>query len=289
VGYKLGALKTVTSSGTKLGSSGNGQHASESRRRTRALTLAHYLDLILTLAQKEIKIRYKNSFFGYVWSLANPLASAVIFYLSIKIFLRVDTENYLVFLVVGLFAWQWFSNYLIGSCTTFIANASLIKKTAFPRFVLPIALNLQDAFHFTMALPVIVLFLVAYNVPMGTHTVAGGLLIVPAQFTLQLGIGLILACANTFFRDVERITAIALNMMFFLCPVVYPIDRVPEPYQILVWANPMTPIVEAWRGAFLYAEIRWPLLGLAYAYAAAFLGSGVWVYKRLSWRLAEAL
>src|SRR4029450_10678938 len=100
------------------------------------MSFAQYVDLILTLTQKEIKIRYKSNLLGYFWSIANPLASAIIFYLAIQVFLRLEMENYNVFLIIGLFAWQWFSNYLVGSCTVFLSNGSLIKKSVFPRFVL---------------------------------------------------------------------------------------------------------------------------------------------------------
>jgi lipopolysaccharide transport system permease protein len=252
-------------------------------------SLERYADLILTLTQKEIKIRYKSNLLGYFWSLANPLASAVVFYLAIQVFLRVEIDNYIVFLIVGLFAWQWFSNYLVGSCNIFLMNASLIKKTVFPRFVLPIALNLQDAFHFAMSVPVIIGFVVYHQIPMHLATVLGAFVVIPAQFLLLLGLGLVLSSVNLFLRDVERILMILLNIMFFLSPVIYPIDRVPEAYQKFIWMNPMTPIIEAWRNIFLDATIRWDYVGLAYLYAVFAMLFGTWIYRRLSWRFAEAL
>jgi lipopolysaccharide transport system permease protein len=252
-------------------------------------SLRRYIDLVLTLTQKEIKIRYKNSLLGYFWSLANPLASAVVLYLAIQVFLRVEMENYVIFLIIGLFAWQWFSNYVVGSCTVFVANASLIKKTVFPRFVLPIALNLQDAFHFIMSIPIIVGFLLYHNVALRLVTLGGSLIVIPAQFLFLLGIGLALSSINLFLRDVERIVPILLNMMFFLSPVIYPIDRVPQGYQTLIWINPMTPIIEAWRSIFLEAIVPWDLVALAYVNALIAMLLGSWIYRCLSWRFAEAL
>ena len=252
-------------------------------------SLARYVDLILTLTQKEIKIRYKSNVLGYFWSLANPLANAVVFYLAIQVFLRVEIDNYVIFLIIGLFAWQWFNNYLVGSCTIFLANASLIKKTVFPRFVLPVALNLQDAFHFAMSIPIIVGLLLYHNIPLHLGTLIGSFVVIPAQFMFLLGLGLVLSSVNLFLRDVERILMILLNMMFFLSPVIYPIDRVPEAYQKFVWMNPMTPIIEAWRGIFLEATVRWDYVGLAYMNAVIAMLLGTWAYRRLSWRFAEAL
>src|ERR1700736_131863 len=133
---------------------GTNEISSGSRKRRARSPFAQYFDLILTLAQKEIKVRYKNNVLGYLWSLANPLASALVFYFAIQVVFKSSVPNYPLFLIIGLFTWQWFNNYLVGACGVFLANGSLIKKSVFPRSVLPIALNLQDAFHFMMSIPV---------------------------------------------------------------------------------------------------------------------------------------
>jgi len=252
-------------------------------------SLAQYVDLTVTLTQKEIKIRYKNNFLGYFWSLVNPLASAIIIFLAIQVILHVKMDNYVVFLITGLFAWQWFNNYLVGSCTVFMSNSSLIKKCVFPRFVLPIALNLQDTFHYAMSIP-FVLGLVAYHhLPIRPATLLGILTVIPAQFLLVLGFGLILSSANVFLRDIERIVMILLNMMFYLSPILYPVVLVPEPYRMLMWINPMTSVLEAWRGVFLDGAIHWNSIAVAYAYAVIAIISGACVYRWLSPRFAEAV
>jgi lipopolysaccharide transport system permease protein len=247
------------------------------------MSLAQYIDLTATLTQKE------SNFLGYFWSIVNPLASAIIIFLAIQVILRVEMENYVVFLVVGLFSWQWFNNYLVGSCGVFLSNASLIKKCVFPRFVLPIALNLQDTFHYAMSIPIVLGFVAYHHLPIGPATLLGMLVVIPAQFLLLLGIGLVLSSANLFLRDIERIVMIFLNMTFYLSPVLYPIALVPEPYRRLMWINPMTPILEAWRGVFLEAVVPWSSVGVAYVYAAIAMMLGIWVYRRLSSRFAEAI
>jgi lipopolysaccharide transport system permease protein len=253
------------------------------------LSLSQYFDLILTLSHKEVKVRYKNNVLGYVWSLANPLASALVFYFALQIIFRTSVPDYPLFLIIGLFSWQWFSNYLIGACGIFLANGSLIKKSVFPRSVLPIALNLQDAFHFVMSIPVTVCFMLFYHIPVGSMIVAGLLLLIPAQFLLLLGIGLAISSINLFFRDMERILAIALNMLMYLSPVLFPMERVPDPYQTWMRFNPMTPLIEAWRGIFLDNTVQWENVGLAYLYAAIALGIGIPVYRRLVHGFAEVI
>jgi lipopolysaccharide transport system permease protein len=252
-------------------------------------SVSRYFDLILTLAHKEVKVRYKNNVLGYLWSLANPLASALVFYFALQVIFRSSVPNYPLFLIIGLFTWQWFSNYLIGASNVFIANGSLIKKSVFPRSVLPIALDIQDAFHFVMSIPITICFMYFYDVPIGSSIVVGMLLLIPAQFFLLLGIGLAISSINLFFRDMERILTIALNMMMYLSPVIFPIERVPPPYNEWMTLNPMTPLIEAWRGVFLANEVQWGNIGLTYLYAAIALAIGTWVYRKLVHGFAEVI
>ncbi len=258
-------------------------------RSKRGFSLRQYLDLVLTLTHKEVKVRYKNNVLGYLWSVANPLASALVFYFALQVIMRSNVENYVVFLTIGLFAWQWFANFMMGACGVFLANGSLIKKSVFPRFVLPIALDLQDCFHYVMSIPVTLGFLYGYGIPIGWNIVIGMIVIIPAQFFLLLGLGTAIGSCNLFFRDMERILAIALNMMFYLSPVIYPIDRVPEPYRKFMHLNPMTPLIEAWRSVFMKDTVPWRDIGIAYVYAAIAMVIGIIVYRRLANRFAEVI
>lgn len=258
------------------------------KRRSRS-PLAQYFDLVITLAQKEVKVRYKNNVLGYLWSLANPLASALVFYFAMQVVFQSKIPDYPLFLIIGLFTWQWFNNYLVGACNVFISNGNLIKKSIFPRSVLPIALDLQDAFHFMMSIPITILFLYFYDLPIRPTILAGILLLIPGQFLLLLGLGLAVSSINLFFRDMERILMIALNMMMYLSPVLFPIDRVPEPYSAWMHFNPMTPLIEAWRGVFLRDELQWGNIGLTYIYAAIALAVGTLVYRKLVDGFAEVI
>ena len=119
----------------------------------------YYIDLILVLTQKELKVRYKSSILGYLWSVAHPLAFAVVFYVAFKVIVKIPVENYALFLICGLFPWQWFANSVNAAPMIFLGNAPLIKKVNFPRNLIPFTLVLQDMVHFVLAIPVIILFL----------------------------------------------------------------------------------------------------------------------------------
>ncbi len=163
------------------------------------------------------------------------------------------------------------------------------KNPIFPRSVLPIALNLQDAFHFVMSIPITMLFMFFYGIPATWAILAGLVLLIPAQFLLLLGVGLAVSSINLFFRDMERILVITLNMMMYLSPVLFPIDRVPAPYNAWMHFNPMTPLIEAWRGVFLNGELQWNNVGLTYLYAAVAITIGTLVYRKLVDRFAEVI
>ena len=99
-------------------------------------SLRHSFDVIAVLLAKELKVRYKGTALGYAWSVAYPLALALVYHWVFKLVIRIPVENYALFLVIGLFPWQWFQNSVIGGNAFFLANGSLIKKVSFSRSLL---------------------------------------------------------------------------------------------------------------------------------------------------------
>ncbi|MGN5903477.1 O-antigen export ABC transporter permease RfbA, partial [Klebsiella pneumoniae] len=108
------------------------------------------------MTNKDLKVRYKSSMLGYLWSVANPLLFAMIYYFIFKLVMRVQIPNYTVFLITGLFPWQWFASSATNSLFSFIANAQIIKKTVFPRSVIPLSNVMMEGLHFLCTIPVIV-------------------------------------------------------------------------------------------------------------------------------------
>ena len=113
-----------------------------------------YFEILSELTRKELRVRYRNSVLGYVWSVLNPLLMAGVFYLAFGLILKAAVEHYALFLVVGLFPWQWLTNSVGTSANAYIGNASLVKKINFPRSLLPLSTQLHDLVHFIVAPPV---------------------------------------------------------------------------------------------------------------------------------------
>jgi homopolymeric O-antigen transport system permease protein len=249
----------------------------------------HLIDLVVVLTQKEIKLRYKNSWLGYLWSIANPLAFAVIYFVAFKTFMRVDIPQYTLFLIAGLFPWQWLANSIGAAPNIFLGNATLLKKVRFPRNALVPPTVLNDGIHFLCSIPVLVVFLFVYDSRPSWSWLIGVPLLAVGQFLLVYGLALAIASLNLFFRDLERLTTLVVTFLFFLTPIVYSEAMVPTRYRALIYLNPAAPIILSWRNLFLLGDLNWPLIAIGYAYAMAVFAVGTAIYRKLSWKFAEVV
>jgi lipopolysaccharide transport system permease protein len=251
--------------------------------------LKHYKDLILVLTQKEIKVRYKSTVLGYLWSVAHPLAFAIVFFIAFKAILRIPVENYALFLIAGLFPWQWFSNAVSASPMVLLGNASLIKKINFPRNIIPFAMIVQEMIHFLLSIPVIVLFMFIYHQHPSWSWLYGIPALLCIQFLMTYGLALIVSSVNLFFRDLERFTAIFLMLLFYCTPIIYPETMIPDKYQHLAYLNPVFALMVSWRNLFLKGSLEMHFLLVSLCYSLVSVSVGYWVFRKLSRRFAEVL
>ena len=160
-------------------------------------------ELLYVLVRKELKVRYKSSFLGYVWALANPFAFALVYWLAFKFIMRVEMDNYSLFLITGIFPWVWLSAGVVTGTRSLVVNTALVKKVNLPRAILPLSNVMQEMAHFIFALPVIIAFLYfAGNYPLS----ASWLWQIPLMLVLQAAfiypLALALAIANVFIHDI---------------------------------------------------------------------------------------
>lgn len=249
----------------------------------------YFKDLLLVLTQKEIKARYKNSWLGYAWSIANPLTFALVYFIAFGIFIRVEIPHYPLFLIAGLFPWQWLANSINSAPNIFLWNATLLKKVRFPVNVLVAATVLNDGIHFLLSLPVIIGSLLVYHLAPSWSWLIGIPLLTAAQFALVYGGALAIASLNLFFRDLERLTTLLVTFLFFLTPIVYSDSMIPPRYQAIIYLNPVSPLILSWKQLFLSGELHWPLIAASWLYALAAVGLGSLMCRKLSWKFAEVV
>ncbi len=245
--------------------------------------------LFLALVSKEIKVKYKSTVLGYLWSLLMPCLQSMVFYVVFSRFLRFNIEDYFLFLFTGCSVWQFFSNSLLSGANTLLSNAALVKKTCAPRWIFVAATVATEAIHLLISLPVLLgLMLLCGRLPQWNifcTLPSGGI----AILFLTFGFALIAACVNVFFRDLERILQILLQVWFYVTPVFYSISQIPEEYHWLLKLNPLYFSIELFRSSFYEPQLLWHNSFYAILTGTAVMLLGVFLFHRMQKNAAEIL
>ena len=251
---------------------------------------AHSLELLYLLVRKDLKVRYKSSVLGYLWALANPFAFALVYWVAFKYIMRVQMENYSLFLITGIFPWFWLAIGVTQATRSYHVNASLVKKVRIPRAILPLSSVAQEMVHFLFALPVIIAFLVFAG---GFDLRAAWLWQLPLMLLVQLAfvypVAMVFAIGNVYVHDIEHLAGLAFAMLFFLTPMVYPVSMVPEGLRAWFEWNPLHALMDSWRSVFLTGTLDGARLAYAAACAALVAGVAWWCHRRLGPRIPELL
>ena len=259
------------------------------RESDRSTSREYLRDLILVLTQKEVQVRYRNTWLGYAWSLLHPLTFAIVYYIAFGVIMRVPIDNYAGFLIVGLFPWQWISQALGTAPNIFLANASLVKKVKFPWNALVVSTVGNFGVQFVLSLPVMAGTALWYGSSPSFAWLIGIPVLAVIQFATLYGLSLAIACTNLFFRDLDRLVSLAIAFLFFLTPITYSVRMVPAGYEPLLILNPVAPIMLSWQQLFLSGRFLWPSFAAAVVIATVSVWFGTWLYGRLSLRFAEVI
>lgn len=258
--------------------------------------LLAYADLLQNLVVRDLKVRYRGSVLGFAWALLNPLLMMGVFTLVFQVLAKTDPiERYPFFLLSALVPWLFTQHALTTAMRSVTSNALLIKKVYFPRELLPLSAVLASFVNFVLAY--VVFWLVALPFGVGvTRTMLAVPLVMLLHLVFVLGLGLVLATVNVFFRDTEHIVEVGLLAWFFLTPIFYAMSIVPNQtvlgldiHRWVFMLNPMATLVTDYRYAFMWGfpPIRHTLVTIVTA--LTLLGVGWWMFRRLASRFAEEL
>jgi len=203
-------------------------------------------ELLVALVRKELKVKYKDSALGFVWSMLNPALYLAVFYVVFSLFLKNGIPLFPIWLLSGLLVWNFFSMVLPTATGTVIANSSLVKKVSFPREVLPLAAVGAGMVHFCLQGLVLLGALAAFR-----HPVAPAYLwLVPIALLylvlLTSALAVALSAMNVYVRDLQHLLELVLLGWFWMTPIVYPYRQVSDRLSVPSWAflaNPITPVV----------------------------------------------
>lgn len=251
--------------------------------------LLYFRDLLRELVVRDMKLRYKRSVLGVIWSLFNPLAQLLVFNFVFRIVLPLDIPNYATFVFVGLLSWTWFNSSLFQATEAIVSNPELIRRPGFPPAILPIVSVTTHFIHFLTALPILFTFLLLTDVQLSATLLALPLL-VALQFLFTLSLAYFMATVHVTFRDTQHLLNISLMLAFYLTPIFYDASVIPERYKSLYNLNPMVHIVDAYRAILMRGEwpAVWPLLILAIL-TALLLYAGYTIFVHMSYRFAEEI
>jgi ABC-type polysaccharide/polyol phosphate export permease len=246
-----------------------------------------YRGLIQTLVMRDLKVRYRGSALGLLWTLLNPMLYMGIYSLVFSVYMRMDMDHYAAFLLCGLLPWIWFSSSLLVGTTSIIDGAGLIKKVFFPPQVLPTVTVIANFVNFLLSLPLLFGVLLLFGVTLGVGLLALPL-IMAMQFALTLGLTLIVAAASVRYRDIPPILTHLLTFWFFLTPIIYPMAQAPERFRALLLLNPVTPFCLAYQNTLLYNELpSGKIMAAMIGVGVVALFIGVLVFGRFRWSIAE--
>ncbi len=294
------------------------QSAAQGAAEIRAIAQSRVrLELLSNLVRKDLKVKYKNSALGFLWSLANPLLYLAVFGVVFTKFLKNGIPDFWVLFMSGLLVWNFFNLSTLSGTGSIIGNANLVRKVRFPRVVLPLSSVGFAGVHFLLQTGVLLLTLLAlYRPAFGPQIV----LVLPALVVVlvfTVGMALLASSLNVRYRDVEHLLEIALIAWFWFTPIVYPVTLARAEllgrFHNLLWyvymGNPMSAVVTAMQRA-IYREptvlrtdnhqpyqvlaadgygfyLKW--LGIAGITALVVLAVGLWVFRRFEADFAEEL
>jgi ABC-2 type transport system permease protein len=267
------------------------------------------LELLTELVRKDLKVKYKNSALGFIWSLANPLLYLAVFTLVFTQLLDNGIDDFPVLFMSGFLVWNFFNLATLSGTGSVVGNANLVRKVRFPRVVLPLSSVGFAGVHFVLQLGVLLIVLALfYRDAFGPQLV----LLVPALAVVTVfatGMSMLASALNVRFRDVEHLLEVILLAWFWLTPIVYPVTFVRDQLAGSPWlfrlymANPMAGVVTAMQRAIYVHPVtggrqvlpadgygfylQW--LGVAAVIALALLAVGLWTFRRLQADFAEEL
>jgi len=251
--------------------------------------LYDYRNLIWVLAWVDFKQRYKNSVLGYFWSLLEPLLMLGVLYIVFSNLMKFQVQYYQLFLLQGLIMWNFFTRSTTGSLSIFIIKTPLVKKVYFPRDILVISSCITALLMSIFESIVFLAFLFFFRIPLSLNIFYLPVVIF-LYFIIAVSTSLVLAALNVYYRDIQYIWAVILQVGFFATPVIFPLNVFPQYLQNILKYNPLAQVIYLARDVTLYSKEPNPASFLFVIFIAiVILAIGYAIFTRLEPKFAEEL
>jgi lipopolysaccharide transport system permease protein len=250
--------------------------------------LWRYRDLVMLFVKRDFTAQYKQTILGPLWFVIQPLLMTITFTLVFGNIAQLSTDGLpkMLFYLSGVTAWSYFAECLTKTSETFIANANIFGKVYFPRLAVPVSIIISNLIRFGIQLALFLGFYLYFVWHGATIAPTRAILLLPVLVLLMaalgLGSGIIVSSMTTRYRDLRFLVQFGVQLLMYTTPVIYPLSKMPDQYRWIMLLNPMTPVIETFRYAFLgTGTFSWSHLGLAAAVAATTLFIGVMLFNHV--------
>jgi lipopolysaccharide transport system permease protein len=252
--------------------------------------IIYYWDLLYELVRRDLKVQYEGTFLGFAWTLLIPILHLGIFYFLFKVILEVKNPRFTSFAFIGIISYGWFQSALSQAAGSISgSNRDLALRPGFPIPLLPFIAVSSSMLHFIFTFPLIVFIVMAED-----HHLSAAIFLIPLimaiQFVLCLGFGYLLAILNIVFRDTKHILDAVLRLFYFISPVFYDPQMVPEKYRQFYVLNPMVTILQSYRDIILHGIMPdWFSLGILATFATVVTWIGFRIFQKQIYRFLDEL
>lgn len=251
--------------------------------------LYNYRELLKTNIKKEIRGKYKGSWLGVIWTFLNPLLMLAVYAFVFPYILRVEVENYTIFMIVALIPWNFFTTAIQSGTGCVVANGNILKKVYFPREIIPISITTSQLINFLITCIIMAAFIIFSGVGFSIHLLLFPLLVL-IQYILTLAFTFVLSALTVFVRDIDHFVSVFLTLGFYATPIVYQASMLPEKFQWVLKINPMAQLVEAYRSILYYHQMPDLLmLGIWGILSIILIIVGYIIFKKLEKSFVEEL
>lgn len=248
-----------------------------------------YKELIKNLVISDLKTKYSSSILGFAWSMLNPLLMMLVLYFVFSNVFKYTQDYFALYLLIGITSWRFFALGTSVAMSSIVGKASLVTKIFIPREILPLSVVLSALVSSLLEFLVLIPLLLIFGVKPSFMILLFPLLHI-LYFPIVYGIALALASLYVYYRDLNQIWDVLIQIGFFLSPIVYPLSLIPEKYIFYYKLNPITGLIEMYRDVLLYNKLPELMdLGIVILYGIVLLILGSLLFRKLSSKFAEEI
>lgn len=249
----------------------------------------NYRDLLLMFVRRDFLAGYKQTILGPIWFFIQPIFTTIMFTFVFGNIAQISTDGQpkTLFYLSGLTIWNYFSECFTKTSNIFIANAGIFGKVYFPRFISPLSVIVSGLMKFAVQFSMFLLILFVYKFNGETSINPNySILLLPVLILMMagfaLGFGMIISSMTTKYRDLTMLISFGVTLLMYATPIIYPMSAIPAEYKSVVLANPLAPIVETFRYAFLGSgTLNWSSLAYSFTTMSIMLFVGVIVFNKV--------